>query len=87
MTRPGMTLVEMLVGLVLLGLVSALGFSALGLVGRAGAAAAADGTALLAVQDLLRLRLLATMPVLGEGSDGRPALVFEGQPGRLLFVT
>jgi len=87
MTRPGMTLVETLVGLVLLGLVSVLGFSALGLVGRAGAAAAADGTALLAVHDLLRLRLLAAMPVPGEGPDGRPALLFEGGAGRLLFVT
>ncbi|MBV1800141.1 prepilin-type N-terminal cleavage/methylation domain-containing protein [Siccirubricoccus sp. G192] len=87
LARPGMTLVETLVGLVLLGLVSTLGLASLGLVGRAGAVAVADNTALTAVQDLLRLRLLAAVPVVGEGSGGRPAVLFEGGAERLAFIT
>jgi general secretion pathway protein J len=86
MTRPGFTLVETLVGLVLLGLVSALGLSALGLVARAGAAAAPDATTVALAQDLLRLRLRAAVPVVAEGSGGRPSLLFEGGPERLVFV-
>ena len=87
MTRPGLTLVETLVGLALLGLVSTLGLSALGLVGRAGSAAAVDATAVASAQDLLRLRLRAAVPVLAEGPGGRPVLLFEGGPERVAFVS
>jgi hypothetical protein len=80
-----MTLAETLVGLVLLGLVAALGLSALGLVGRAGASAGIDAGPVGAVQDLLRLRLLGAMPLVGEGRAGRPALLFEGNAGRVAF--
>lgn len=87
MTRPGLSLVETLVGLALLGLVSALGLSTLGLVGRAGGAAAVDATAVASAQDLLRLRLRSAVPVLAEGPGGRPALLFEGGPDRVAFVS
>lgn len=87
MTRPGLTLVETLVGLALLGLVSALGLSALGLVGRAGHAAATDATAVALAQDLLRLRLRSALPVLAEAQGGRPVLLFEGGPERVAFVS
>jgi general secretion pathway protein J len=86
-TRHGLTLVETLVGLALLGLVSALGLSTLGLVGRAGGVAAADATAVALAQDLLRLRLRSAVPVLTEGPGGRPALLFEGGPERVAFVS
>ena len=86
MTRPGLTLVETLVGLALLGLVSALGLSTLGLVGRAGASASVDATSVALAQDLLRLRLRAAVPVLAEGPGGRPVLLFEGGPERVAFV-
>jgi hypothetical protein len=86
MTRPGLTLVETLVGLTLLGLVSALGLSTLGLVGRAASAAAVDATAVALAQDLLRLRLRAAVPVVAEGPGGRPVLLFEGGPERVAFV-
>ncbi|MBB5693060.1 prepilin-type N-terminal cleavage/methylation domain-containing protein [Muricoccus pecuniae] len=86
-SRPGMTLVETLVGLVVLGLVAALGLSALGIVGRAGAAVVADHSAVAAAQDLLRLRLLGAMPLVGPGPAGRPAVLFEGGAERLAFVT
>ena len=85
LARPGMTLAETLVGLVLLGLVAALGLSALGLVGRAAASAGADPGAVGAAQDLLRLRLSAALPSLGEGRRGQAALLFEGGPERLTF--
>ncbi|GAA0601081.1 hypothetical protein GCM10009416_43720 [Craurococcus roseus] len=87
MTRPGLTLVETLVGLALLGLVSALGLSALGLVGRAGHAAATDATAVALAQDLLRLRLRSAVPVLAEGPGDRPVLLFEGGSERVAFVS
>ena len=84
---PGLTLVETLVGLVLLGLVMSLALSALGLVGRAGRVAAADRTELGLVQDLLRLRLLAALPIPEEGRNGgAAALIFEGRPEALAFV-
>lgn len=86
MTRPGMTLVETLVGLALLGLVSALGLSTLRLVGRAGASASVDATSVASAQDLLRLRLRAAAPVLAEGPGGRPVMLFEGGPERVAFV-
>lgn len=85
LAHPGMTLAEALVGLVLLGLVAALGLSALGLVGRAGVAAGADAGPVGAAQDLLRLRLLGMMPLVGEGRAGRPALLFEGDATRMAF--
>lgn len=87
MTRPGLTLVETLVGLALLGLVSALGLSTLGLVGRAGGAVAADATAVALAQDLLRLRLRSAAPALAEGPGSRPALLFEGGPESVAFVS
>lgn len=87
MTRPGLTLVETLVGLALLGLVSSLGLSALGLVGRAGHAAATDATTVALAQDLLRLRLRSVLPMLAEGPGGRPVLLFEGGPERVAFVS
>jgi general secretion pathway protein J len=86
MSARGFTLVEALVGLALLGLLTALGFGALGLVARAGAAVAPDPMQVAAVQELLRLRLLGAMPVIGEGGAGRPAVLFEGGPARLRFV-
>ncbi|MCR0983642.1 prepilin-type N-terminal cleavage/methylation domain-containing protein [Roseomonas populi] len=87
MTRPGMTLVETLVGLVVLGLVAALGLSTLNLIGQAGKVAAADQGALAAVQDLLRLRLVGAMPLIGIGPGGQPAVLFQGNPDRVAFVT
>lgn len=86
MTAQGMTLVETLVGLALLGLVATLGISALGLVGRVGAAVSGDPFEIAAVQDLLRLRLISVMPVVTHGQNGRPAIAFEGEATRLRFV-
>jgi general secretion pathway protein J len=82
----GATLFETLVGLVVLGLVATLGLSSLGLVGRAGAAAAADAGALAAVHDLLRLRVLSALPLASEGPSGQLAVLFEGEAERLAFV-
>jgi general secretion pathway protein J len=88
MIRPGMTLAETLVGLVVLGLVAVLGLSALGMVGRAGAAVAPDPAALAAVQEFWRHRLAAALPVVAtEPRPGRPpSLAFEGSATRLVFV-
>ncbi|MBO1075012.1 type II secretion system protein GspJ [Roseomonas marmotae] len=86
MSRPGMTLVETLLALVVTGLVMTIGLSSLHLVTRAGTAAAGDPAAMVTVQDLIRLRLLGTMPVVMEGQAGRPAVVFEGQGERMVFV-
>ncbi|MBK1662695.1 prepilin-type N-terminal cleavage/methylation domain-containing protein [Paracraurococcus ruber] len=86
MTRPGFTLVETLVGLVLLGLVAALGLAGLGLVGRAGASAAPDAATLLLAQDQLRARLVGALPLLAEGPGGLPTLLFEGGADHLAFV-
>jgi general secretion pathway protein J len=81
-----MTLVETLLGLVVVGMVMALGLATLNLVGRAGQGAAAEPAALLTIQDLLRLRLLGAMPLVGEGPVGRPAILFEGQAERMAFA-
>jgi hypothetical protein len=83
-----MTLAEALVGLVVLGLVSVLGLSALSTVGRAGAAVAEDPVALAAVQDFWSRRLAAAMPVPVDPQPGRaPTVAFEGTATRLAFVT
>ncbi|MBP0444546.1 prepilin-type N-terminal cleavage/methylation domain-containing protein [Roseomonas sp. SSH11] len=86
MTRRGMSLVEVLVGLVLLGMVATLGFSSLHLVGQASQVTAADLAVTGAVQDLLRLRLAGVLPLVASGTAGRPAILFEGQPERMAFV-
>jgi len=82
----GFTLVESLAALVILGLMAGLGLAALGLVGRAGAAVAPDPSEVTAAQELLRLRLLGAMPVIGRDAAGRQAVLFEGGPDRLRFV-
>jgi hypothetical protein len=67
-------------------LVSVLGLSSLGLVGRAAGVAAVDATAVTLAQDLLRLRLHSAVPVVAEGPGGHPVLLFEGGPERVAFV-
>jgi general secretion pathway protein J len=81
-----MSLVETLVALLLAGLIAWMGLAALGLAGRAGAAMAADPAAIAAVQEVLRLRLLGTLPATRPRAGGRPVLAFEGEARRLRFV-
>ncbi|MGG5811779.1 hypothetical protein [Falsiroseomonas sp. CW058] len=81
-----MSLVETLVGLVLLGLLAWIGLSALGLAGRAGAAVAADPAAVSSVQEVLRLRLASALPVMLPAEGARPVPAFQGEPTRLRLV-
>jgi len=92
MNRPaqrGFTLVELLVGLTLLGfiMVAVTGGLRIGLVGADRVTErAADGDVLRGVHAFLRDRIQAARPIRWTEEDGRTVLAFEGTPSRLSFV-
>jgi general secretion pathway protein J len=93
MNRPsqrGFTLVELLVGLTLLGfiMVAVTGGMRIGLIGADRVTErAADGDVLRGVQSFLRERLQAARPVRWTTAEGRNVVAFEGRHDRLGFVT